>query len=320
MTNTQEQLNGYLSDAHSIEEQALAQLRTAPKIAGVESLAAALAEHLPETEGHEQAVARLLDGRGESPSWFKDLVMKLGGKGFVLFAWANPDTPGKLLSHALSYEALEEASYRLLARVAEHIGENEVVDVANRIRQEEEAMQEHLAACYDDTVDASLRAVGNDDLQDQLRSYLADAHALETQAIELLEHAAKPDAGKLADAYQEHLVETRDHAESVEARLRALGGDSSSLKDTAMRMGGINWALFFEAHPDTPGKVAAFAYAFEHLEIGGYEQLKRVAIRAGDEVTARLADRILEQEREAAATIKRLLPEAALRALATVDG
>jgi len=132
----------------------------------------------------------------------------------------------------------------------------------------------------------------------------------------LLERASSPDAGKLADAYQEHLVETRDHADAVEARLRALGGDPSSLKDTVMRTGGINWALFFEAHPDTPGKVAAFSYAFEHLEIGGYEQLKRVAIRAGDDETAALADRILEQERTAADTIRNLLPEAALRALA----
>ena len=33
-TDIQEQLTKYLIDAHSIEEQALAQLRTAPKLAG----------------------------------------------------------------------------------------------------------------------------------------------------------------------------------------------------------------------------------------------------------------------------------------------
>jgi len=317
MTGFQEQLNSYLTDAHSIEEQALAQLRSAPKIAGTERLAATFRDHLAETERHERAVARLLESRDETPSWFKDTVMKIGGKGFVLFAWANPDTPGKLLAHGLSYEALEEASYRLLARVAEHLAENDVAEVANTIRDEEIAMQERLAACYDDAVDASLAGLGNDDVRQHLRRYLGDAHALELQAIELLERGSSSDAGRLADAYQEHLAETRDHAEAVEARLRALGGDPSSLKDTAMRAGGINWTLFFAAHPDTPGKVAAFSYAFEHLEIGGYEQLKRVALRAGDDATAELAERILEQEREAAGTIRGLLPEAALRALAT---
>ena len=45
--------------------------------------------------------------------------MRLGGKGFLLFARLQPDTPGKLLAHALSYEALELAAYELLARVAE---------------------------------------------------------------------------------------------------------------------------------------------------------------------------------------------------------
>ena len=50
-----------------------------------------------------------------------------------------------------------------------------------------------------------------------------------------------------------------------------------------MRLGALNWNTFFRAHPDTPGKLAAFAYAFEHLEIGGHEQLKRVALRAGEQ-------------------------------------
>src|ERR1043165_792317 len=133
----QDQLTGYLSDAHSIEEQALAQLRTAPKIAGTPKLAAAFEEHLAETEGHEQTVKALLEAREASPSKFKDAGMKLGGKVFVLFARMNPDTPGKLLAHALSYEALEEASYALLGNVAGQAGEPDVAAAADRIRAEE---------------------------------------------------------------------------------------------------------------------------------------------------------------------------------------
>ena len=47
----------------------------------------------------------------------------------------------------------------------------------------------------------------------------------------------------------------------------------------------------------------AFAFAFEHLEIGGYEQLRRVAERAGDQATVAAAEQILVQERAAAAKI-----------------
>jgi ferritin-like metal-binding protein YciE len=314
-----EQLTKYLADAHSIEEQALAQLRTAPEIAGDPELAENYRRHLTETQGHEARIRGLLEGRDAAPSRFKDLIMALGGKGMVLFARSQPDTPGKLHAHALSYEALELASYELLARVAEIAGEDGVASAAREIRDEERTMMERLEGGFDRAVDASLRELGPDDLAEQLRKYLGDAHALEEQALQLLERA--PDAAgdpTLASIYTDHAAETRDHAELVQERLTALGGDPSTLKDAAMRLGGLNWSAFFQGHPDTPGKLAAFAYAFEHLEVGGYEQLRRVAERAGDQETARLAGRILEQEREAAARIAGAFDQAARASLEAV--
>src|SRR5919206_4353579 len=142
MTEITEQLTKYLTDAHSIEEQALAQLRTAPEIAGDPELSAAYREHLRETEGHERLVRELLEARGAKPSRTKDVVMAVGGKGFLLFARLQPDTPGKLHAHALSYEALELSSYELLRRVAERAGETAVADLAREIGAEERAMLE----------------------------------------------------------------------------------------------------------------------------------------------------------------------------------
>src|SRR5205085_12058105 len=139
-----EQLTKYLTDAHSIEVQALAQLRTAPDIAGTPELADAFRAHLAETEGHEQTTRALLEARDAQPSKLKDTVMGIGGKGFLLFAKLQPDTPGKLLAHALSYEGLEVASYELLGRVAERADEQSVVAAAESIRDEERAMQERL--------------------------------------------------------------------------------------------------------------------------------------------------------------------------------
>jgi ferritin-like metal-binding protein YciE len=320
-TEISDQLTKYLADAHSIEEQALAQLRTAPDIAGDPQLAEAFRAHETETEEHEQLVRNLLEARGESPSTVKDMVMKLGGKGFVLFARAQPDTPGKLLAHALSYEALEVASYELLGRVAKEAGEEHVRQAAERILGDERAMMERLEGGYDRAVDASLQAVGRDDLDEQLRKYLADAHAIEEQAEQFLERAVSMTEGTpLATLFQAHLQETRKHAELIEQRLDALGGDPSTLKDALMRMGALNWGEFFHAHPDTPGKVAAFAYAFEHLEIGGYEQLKRVAQRVGDAETVDAAERILGEERAAAEKIGGSSDQAAKAALEAQNG
>ena len=52
--------------------------------------------------------------------------------------------------------------------------------------------------------------------------------------------------------------------------------------------------------PDTPGKLAAHAYSYEHLEIASYELLARVAGFAGDTDTVAVAERILADEQRMA--------------------
>jgi ferritin-like metal-binding protein YciE len=184
----------------------------------------------------------------------------------------------------------------------------------------ESAMHDRLGATFDRATSASLAALDPDDLAEQLRKYLADAHAIEEQAIGLLERGPRV-AGSttLAKAYADHLEESREHARLIDDRLQALGGDPSSLKDAALRLGALNWSAFFQAQPDTPGKLAAFVYAFEHLEMGGYEQLKRVAERVGDDETVALVTRILAEEHAAADRIAELFDDAVTASLYAVS-
>lgn len=313
------QLVRYLADAHSIEEQALAQLRTAPDIAGEDRLAGALGAHLLETEEHERLVRERMSALGESPSRLKDMIMAVGGKGFVVFARSQPDTPAKLAAHAYSYEHLEIAAYELLARVARSAGDTETAAMAERIRGDEERMAAQIADVFDETVRASIAGLDPDGLQRRLVSYLADAHALERQSIGLLERAIDvAGASALEAAYRKHLEESHAHQRSIEARLDALDAGPSAMKDAAMRLGAMNWATFFKAHPDTPGKVAAFSYAFEHLEMAAYEQLLRVAELVGDDNTTLLAQTTLAEERAAADAIAAEWDTAALASLAAL--
>ncbi len=60
--------------------------------------------------------------------------MKLGGKGFLLFAGLQPETPGRLAAHAYSYEAMEWAGYEMLGRFAEAAGDTQTLDAARVIR------------------------------------------------------------------------------------------------------------------------------------------------------------------------------------------
>jgi ferritin-like metal-binding protein YciE len=302
-----DQLNTYLADVHTIEMQALAQMKAAPDIAGDPALESAFRDHLRETEEHERLVRERLDARGGSPSKLKDVAGTVSGKGFVLFAKLQPDTPGKLAAHAFSYEHMEVAAYRLLRQVAQRAGDAETAELALRIEGEERAMAERIASHFDEAAAASLRDRSDADVTEHLETYLEDAHAIEAQAIELLEKGQKiAGADELAQAFAEHLIETRDHARLLEERLEAHDDSPSKLRDAALRLGALNWGAFFAAQPDTPAKLAGFAYAFEHLEIASYELLERVAVRAGDQATLQAAERILTQERAAAEKLESL--------------
>jgi len=306
-----EQVTKYLTDAHSIEQQALVQMRRAPDLAGDPEVAAHFSQHEKETEDHERLVRERLEALGASPSTLKDLAGKATGIGFALFAKAQPDTPGKLVVHAYSYEHMELAAYDLLARVAERDDDPETAAMATRIEEQERAMAERLERDFDRAVEASLRELSPDDIGEQLNKYLADAHAIEAQALTLLAKGpAIAGASDLARAFEEHLEETKRHEQLIDGRLQARGAGSSKIKDAALALGALNWGGFFAAQPDTPAKLAGFAYAFEHLEIGAYELLRRVAQRAGDSETAAVADTILAQERAAATKIHSLFEQA----------
>ena len=300
----EQQLAIYLTDAHAIELQALVQVKRARKFAGDPEIAASFAEHTRETERHERYVADRLTALSWAPVAHKDMAGKVSGIGMALFARLAPDTPGKLVAHAYSYERMEMALYDLLEQLAQRAGDPDTVLTAQMIGREERAMADRLERCFDLAVDASLRDVEGDDLGKQLNTYLADAHAIEQQATQLLKKApGLVGAKELAAAFEEHLEQTQRHAELMEQRLEARGGSPSALKDAALRLGGMSAGFFFKAQPDTPAKLAAFAYAFEHLEVAAYELLKRVAARARDDETGAAAAAILVEERAAAATI-----------------
>jgi ferritin-like metal-binding protein YciE len=296
-----EQVTKYLTDVHSIEEQALAQMRLAPRMAGDGELKRIFAEHLRETEEHERLVREQLERRGAKPSPVKDIAGRVGGWGMILFARVNPDTPGKLAMHAFSYEHMELAAYELLRRIAQRAGDEPVRAMAERIGSQERAMADRIGGLWDRAVEASLRDKGAADIEKDLVKYLRDAHALEGQALQLLETGPKiAELDALAEVFRAHLEQTREHQRLIEERLAAHDSGPSRFQAGAMRAGALNIGTFFKAQPDTPAKLAGFAYAFETLEIGAYELLSRVARRAGDEATAAVAERILADERMAA--------------------
>jgi ferritin-like metal-binding protein YciE len=301
-SDAEKRLLAYLADMHSVERQALVQMRLAPRLVGG-GMAADFHRHEAETQGHLDLVGARLRAHGAEPSNAKDAAGWLGGVGMALFARVQPDTPGKLAFHAHSYENMELAAYRLLELVAEAAGDPETAAAARRIGDEEAVMAERIVGRFDQAVEDSLRATGGDPAA-HLDTYLADMHALEIQSARFLEAARRvAEAPALIAVFEAHLEETLEQRWRLEARIAARGGSASRLKDTALGLGGANLAAFFAAQPDPPPKLAGFAFAFEQLEVGGYALLARVASRAGDEETVALAEELGREERTAAAAV-----------------
>src|SRR3954466_2813152 len=90
----QTQLVKYLTDAHSIEEQALVQMKRAPDLVDG-PFAESFRRHLGETESQEQRVRGRLEAHDASPSKLKDVAGQAGGFGMVLFAKSQPGEPTK---------------------------------------------------------------------------------------------------------------------------------------------------------------------------------------------------------------------------------
>jgi len=299
----QTQLVKYLTDVHSIEEQAAVQMRRAPDLVEGD-FAEAFRKHLGETESQEERVRARLEAHEASPSKLKDVAGQAGGFGMVLFARSQPDTPGKLAMHAFSYEHMEVAAYELLGIAAREAGDEATAAMAAAIADEEREMAGRIAGHWDDAVEHALARVEPDDLGDTLNTYLADVHALEGQSKKLLEKSREMDVPEaLRAALDHHLSETEGHLEQIERRLDERGATPSALKDAALRLGALNWGVFFAAQPDTPAKLSGFAYAVENLEVAAYELLLRVARRAGDEETVAMAESILAEEKSAAKSV-----------------
>jgi UDP-glucose 4-epimerase len=128
----------------------------------------------------------------------------------------------------------------------------------------------------------------------KLVQQLAGAHALGRQALTQMRRAPSIVGDeRLAAIFAAHAEETEAHEERLRERLRAHG--AGVLDGSSKRAGGIGMAVFAASEPDTPIKLVAHAFSYEHMEIAAYELLKKTAEEAGDSATAATAGQIGEE-------------------------
>ncbi len=129
-------------------------------------------------------------------------------------------------------------------------------------------------------------------LQQKLVGYVADAHAMEQNVLQMLESmiSTTPDE-EIVKELEHHTMETERHELLLRQRLEALGAGPSVRKQVQTLTAGLAKGATDQLRGDKAGKNARDGFVTEHMEIAAYELLERLAIRAGDEETAEVARR-----------------------------
>jgi ferritin-like metal-binding protein YciE len=144
-----------------------------------------------------------------------------------------------------------------------------------------------------------------DDLQSQLVKHIDEAYAMEQNVLRMLDGMiSTTDDPEITRELQQHKLETQQHADRMEKRLRAHDASPSMVKEAGGIIGALMKSVVDMARPEKAGRNARDGYATEHLEIASYELLARIAQRAGDEETAAAAREIIGEERAMAKKIE----------------
>jgi ferritin-like metal-binding protein YciE len=130
----------------------------------------------------------------------------------------------------------------------------------------------------------------NDQLQQKLVDYIEDAHAMESNVLEMLESMIQTTSDpQIRRQLEHHKEETERHEQRLRERLEAVGSGTSARKETQSMIGALVKGFTDQVRGDKAGKNARDGFVTEHMEIAAYELLERLATRAGDTATADVA-------------------------------
>jgi ferritin-like metal-binding protein YciE len=166
MAKAEERLMEWLRDAHAAEEQAETMLsRFADRLEHYPELKARISEHVRETQRQAEKVRKCIERRDGSTSTVKVAGAKFIGLGQALSGIFVGDEVIKGALASRAFEAMEIASYKILAKAAQQVGDAETATVCGQIMREEEAMAawldehiEELTARYLEREDAGVTA------------------------------------------------------------------------------------------------------------------------------------------------------------------
>jgi len=153
-----------------------------------------------------------------------------------------------------------------------------------------------------------------DTLKDLYIHELKDLFSAEQQLVKALPKMAKAASNKeLAAGFQEHLEQTKGHAQRLEQILSSNNATTRGAKCKGMEGIVAESAEMIEEEADAEVKDAgliAAAQRVEHYEMAGYGTVRAYAELLGDQEGAKLLQTTLEEERETDQKLSKLAKSA----------
>jgi ferritin-like metal-binding protein YciE len=141
-------------------------------------------------------------------------------------------------------------------------------------------------------------------LEEELIRHIDEAYAMEVNVARMLDGMiSATDDPELLDALEHHRTQTQGHADRMKARLEAHDATPSGVRQAGGVLQAMAKVPLDMLGGERAGRNARDGFAAEHLEIATSELLLRIADRAGDQETARVAGEIITEEEEMARTI-----------------
>ncbi|WP_342018414.1 ferritin-like domain-containing protein [Devosia chinhatensis] len=127
---------------------------------------------------------------------------------------------------------------------------------------------------------------------------LRNAHAMENQALAIMHPQVSriKHYPEMAERLDQHVVETEGQLTRLDRLLDKTGSSHSSLKDTALSIGGTLAALGHSMAPDEIVKNSFANFAFENYEIAAYKSLLALAEQVADDEAISLLQHNLDEE------------------------
>jgi ferritin-like metal-binding protein YciE len=150
-----------------------------------------------------------------------------------------------------------------------------------------------------------------------LTAWLQDAYTMEMGLVPVLENHAKDAENdpQLQSRIQQHVEETRHHADLVKMCLERYGEKPNAIKGVIGKIGGMAGSVMSAPFGDEVVKNGLTDFAAENFELASYKALALAAQQAGDLETATVCQQIMTDEQKMANYLDQALPTAVEHAM-----